>query len=310
MIRSVAACAIIAFVLIAQALPGGETNAFARGHALTTSVVNAETFESARDQIPDQTQNWAHGAQQAQVKVSALHPASIIPTDAPAFQSPALLEPFGLTTLRVDSGDVLAKWRGVEADIRAENDILSRCRESAELCPAAARRFLAIIAQGRVQTGRARIGIINRAINLAIRPMSDLAQWGVIDRWSAPLVTLTTGRGDCEDYAIAKYVALKEAGIAAEDVKLVIVRDLAAGGEHAVVAVRLDGHWLVLDNRWLRLVEDSYIRQMAPLFVLDQSGVRKVVPARSADARSDHIGTARWFCVRPWFAPIKLNSVS
>ena len=194
-----------------------------------------------------------------------------------------MTEPFGLNTVPVASGEVLTKWSGVEADIRAENEILSRCRASAELCPAAARRFLAIVAQGRAQTGRARIGIINRAINLAIRPMSDLAQWGVIDRWSAPLVTLTTGRGDCEDYAIAKYVALTEAGVAAEDVKLVIVRDLAVGGEHAVVAARLDGHWIILDNRWLMLVEDSQIRQMVPLFVLDQTGVRKFAPTVTAD---------------------------
>ncbi len=179
----------------------------------------------------------------------------------------------------------MTKWSGVEADIRAENDILSRCRASAERCPVAARRFLAIVSQGRAQTGRARIGIINRAINLAIRPMSDLAQWGVIDRWSAPLVTLSTGLGDCEDYAIAKYVALTEAGIAEEDVKLVIVRDLAVGGQHAVVAVRLDGHWIILDNRWQILVEDSKIHQMAPLFVLDQTGVRKVVPTIIAEAR-------------------------
>src|ERR1700722_443117 len=284
MIRSVATYGIIAFVLICRALSSGETNAFAREHALTASVANAETFESARDQIPDQTQNGPQGAQQAQVKVSALHPASIIPTDAAAIQSPALPEPFGLTTLRVESGDVLTKWRGVEADIRSESDILSRCRASAELCPAAAQRFLAIIAQGRALAGRARIGIINRAINLAIRPMSDLAQWGVIDRWSAPLVTLATGLGDCEDYAIAKYVALTEAGIAVEDVKLVIVRDLAAGGEHAVGGVHYDGDCFILYYRWLKLDEHSKAREMAPLFVLDQSGVRKVVPTITAVA--------------------------
>jgi predicted transglutaminase-like cysteine proteinase len=204
---------------------------------------------------------------------------------APVVQSPASTEPFGLTTVPVASGDVLTKWSGVEADIRAENNTLSRCRMSAERCPSAARRFLAIVEQGQSQAGRARVGIINRAINLAIRPMSDLAQWGVIDRWSAPLATLTTGLGDCEDYAIAKYVALKEVGVAAEDVKLVIVRDLAVGGEHAVAAVRLNGHWIILDNRRLTLVEDGEIRQMVPLFVLDQSGVRKFVLTITADAR-------------------------
>ena len=89
-------------------------------------------------------------------------------------------------------------------------DIASR---AGSIAPQRARTFLDIIAQGRARTGRARIGFINRAINLAIRPVSDLAQWSVLDRWSAPFDTLTSGLGDCEDYAIAKYVALTQAGI-------------------------------------------------------------------------------------------------
>jgi len=59
-------------------------------------------------------------------------------------------------------------------------------------------------------------GEINRAINLAIRPMSDLAQYGAIDVWSSPLVTFTNGAGDCEDYAIAKFAALRQVGISPE----------------------------------------------------------------------------------------------
>jgi hypothetical protein len=73
--------------------------------------------------------------------------------------------------------------------------------------------------------------------------------------------------------------------VAAEDVKLVIVRDLAVGGEHAVAAARLDGHWVILDNRRLILVEDSQMRQIVPLFVLDLSGVRKFAPTITADTR-------------------------
>src|SRR5580698_4068947 len=154
------------------------------------------------------------------MQVAALDPAALTP---PAIRLQVMAEPFGLDAIPVASGDLSEKWSGVEADIRAENDILARCRDGADTCPPAARQFLAIIAEGRAQTGRARLGAINRAINLAIRPMSDLAQWGVIDRWSAPLDTLTTGRGDCEDYAIAKYVALMQAGIAKDGVKLLIV---------------------------------------------------------------------------------------
>jgi predicted transglutaminase-like cysteine proteinase len=190
-------------------------------------------------------------------------------------RAPTAAEPFGLKTLPVTGGGLLAKWDGVTGEIRAENDVLARCREHASPCPAAAQKYLAVIAEGRAHEGRARVGVINRAINMAIAPMSDLAQWGVADHWSAPLETLTTGRGDCEDYAIAKYVALVEAGVPADDVRLVIVRDLALEQDHAVIAVRLDGTWLMLDNRRLILVQDVDMPRIQPLFVLDESGVKQ-----------------------------------
>ena len=204
----------------------------------------------------------------------------------PLVKSPTLAAPFGLNAVPVADGELLTNWSSVEADIRAESEILAQCRENIVRCPPAARTFLAIVAQGRAHTGRARIGVINRAINLAIHPMSDLAQWGVEDRWTAPLATLTTGFGDCEDYAIAKYVALMQAGVAAEDVQLIILRDLARGGGHAVVAVRLDGHWIMLDNRWLALVDDREMRRIIPLFVLDHDGVKQFVPVPMPDALS------------------------
>ena len=67
------------------------------------------------------------------------------------------------------------------------------------------------------QTGRARLGHINRAINLAKRPMNDIANYGVPEIWKAPLATLANGAGDCTDYAIAKYYALGWIGVPAND---------------------------------------------------------------------------------------------
>jgi len=216
---------------------------------------------------------------QLQASVTATDPAPL------AIAQPEAAEPFGLSVVPIAGGELVAKWNAIEADIRAENDVLARCSDGVEYCPAAAQSLLGIIADGRAHTGRARIGVINRAINLSIRPASDLAQWGVPDRWSAPLDTLATGRGDCEDYAIAKYVALTEAGLAPQDVRLVIVRNLARGEDHAVVAVRLDGRWIMLDNRWLTLVEDNAMRGVVPLFELDQNGVRMFARATLPDDR-------------------------
>jgi predicted transglutaminase-like cysteine proteinase len=191
---------------------------------------------------------------------------------APAALSPA--QPFGRDAVPLRTGEILEKWRGVQADIGAENEILARCRAGSERCPGVARQFLAIVDGAAARGGRARIRLINRGINLAIRPMSDLEQWGVDDRWSAPLDTLTTGLGDCEAYAIAKYVALIAAGLDPADVRLVIVRDLATGEDHAVAAARDDGDWLILDNLNRALIEDTGVHNAAPLFVIDPDGVK------------------------------------
>jgi transglutaminase-like putative cysteine protease len=62
---------------------------------------------------------------------------------------------------------------------------------------------------------------------------------GVEDHWSSPLETLQTHRGDCEDYAIVKYVALRQAGLPTADVKIVILRNQFPNEYHAVAAARV-----------------------------------------------------------------------
>ena len=291
MFGRVAVCSVAALLLVSPRPFVGEAHAFTSVDGPAVPVVIATPHEQPRDRVSDpivdQTEDRGHDDTEALANVAALAESSIkSPTVAgSAVPSAVLTEPFGLNTVPVVSGEVLKKWNDIETDVGAENEVLERCRTSPQQCLAAARSFLAIVAQGRAHTGRARIGIINRAINLAIRPMSDLAQWGVLDRWSAPLDTLTTGRGDCEDYAIAKYVALTQAGVAAEDVKLVIVHDLAVDENHAVVATRLNGDWIILDNRWLTLVKDSEMPRMVPLFALDQTGVRLFLPMTAPDVR-------------------------
>ena len=66
--------------------------------------------------------------------------------------------------------------------------------------------------------------------------------------------------------------------MAPEDVKLMIIRNTAANEDHAVTAVRLAGSWIILDNRWLKLVEDAAMPQAVPLFALGQEGVRQFLP--------------------------------
>ena len=183
-------------------------------------------------------------------------------------------EPFGLDTSPREWGSVREKWRGVERKLDDERVQLALCDGDRDRCVSpAALRFLAIVDSGRAREGRARLGEINRAINLAIRSMSDLAQHGAPDVWSSPLATFASGAGDCEDYAIAKFEALRLAGISPDDLRIVVMRDTIRGEDHAVAAARLDGHWLMLDNRRMAMIEDSDVRHTRPLFAIDQNGV-------------------------------------
>jgi predicted transglutaminase-like cysteine proteinase len=183
-------------------------------------------------------------------------------------------EPFGRFTSPLYAGGIREKWRGVEQKLADERVQLALCDGDREHCVSpAALRLLAIVDAARAREGRARLGEINRAINLAIRPMSDMAQYGVEDVWTSPLVTFAHGAGDCEDYAIAKFTALRLAGVADEDLRVVIIRDTIHGEDHAVAAARLDGHWLTLDNRRMAMIEDENMRNSRPLFVLDNTGV-------------------------------------
>src|SRR5215813_8401234 len=83
-----------------------------------------------------------------------------------------------------------AKWRAVLARLDSEGETLAACRASPDACSPAARRLLQLVELGRQRAGRARLGEINRPVNLSIRATSDWSQYGVDDFRSAPLATI------------------------------------------------------------------------------------------------------------------------
>jgi len=71
------------------------------------------------------------------------------------------------------------------------------------------------------------------------------------------------------------FVALRAAGVAESVVRLIIVRDLARGIDHAVAAARVDDTWVVLDNRRMVLTEDRAMERIVPLYAFDETGVKQ-----------------------------------
>ena len=200
-------------------------------------------------------------------------PSSITPADSYSLSTEAhgfAPEPFDniVTNIR---GSLLEKWSAAKAELRIDIDILAACRAEPVACESpAAKRIIAIVDDAQRREGRARIGEINRAINLAIAATSDKSQYGVEDRWASPLMTFTSGRGDCEDYALAKYAALRAAGFAQDDLRFLIVRLPHLQTDHAVLSVRHEGRWLILDNRRFAMLDAAHL-DATPLFALRES---------------------------------------
>ena len=84
---------------------------------------------------------------------------------------------------------------------------------------------------------------INRTINHAIAPATDMEVYGVKEYWTLPRT-----KGDCEDYALLKRHALVERGWPVNALLLTVVRDEKGEG-HAVLTARTSQGDFILDNK-------------------------------------------------------------
>ncbi len=135
--------------------------------------------------------------------------------------------------------------------------------------PACARahweRFLASL-EGL--SAREKLARVNAHLNRAPY-IIDPINWGVADYWATPIEFLRKD-GDCEDYAIAKYLALKQLGFDPATMRVVVLEDRNLKVDHAVLAVRLDGRLYILDNQTPRVVEASRIRHYRPVYSINE----------------------------------------
>lgn len=141
-----------------------------------------------------------------------------------------------------------------------------------------------------------RVSKVNEIINRRIRYDSDQAVWGRSDFWATPLQTFAQGRGDCEDFAIAKYFSLLESGIPDARLRLVVGR-IRHGGRygslteaHMVLAyIPSDGaEPLVLDNLVDVVRPLSRRPDLVPVFSFNRESIwlglgKQGVPRTGAD---------------------------
>ena len=162
------------------------------------------------------------------------------------------------------SGDLqgFRKWQRMLASSAEE---LKLCRGGS--CD---ERWRGIVDDARGYTLMSQLQKVNRHINS--RPyVPDASNWGSNDYWATPLEFLRKG-GDCEDYAIAKYMVLRQLGASTRDMRIVVLRDLNRSAEHAVLAVYIDGIPYILDSRTEAIRSSISIANYQPIYSINDHG--------------------------------------
>lgn len=192
------------------------------------------------------------------------------------------------------------------------------CLAWAELDPAALQRelvarfgparvvllsdWLQTVNAAKTQGEEGKLKRINDFINRNIAFESDITVWQQNDYWATPLETIGQGRGDCEDFAIIKYVSLRMAGIPSNKLRLIYVKarlntpNGTIQQAHMVLAYYAtpSAEPLVLDNLQASIRPASQRPDLQPVFSFNSDGIYAGVSGKDK-ATAGGIGRlSRW----------------
>lgn len=98
-----------------------------------------------------------------------------------------------------------------------------------------------------------KIGHINRFFN-RILPVHDETKYNTDDYWATRKEFIINGKGDCEDYVIAKYFTLLEQGFSKKELYFAVVQVKGKTSYHMVLLYKSNETLYVLDNLSFRIL--------------------------------------------------------
>ena len=114
---------------------------------------------------------------------------------------------------------------------------------------------------------REKLHIINKFFN-QVPFVSDKKNWKQDDYWATPLEFLARGKGDAEDYVIAKYFALKTAGIDTNKLYFTYVNSKEFKRPHIVLSYfeSPNDEPFILDNINKEILSSSQRTDLTPVY--------------------------------------------
>lgn len=167
---------------------------------------------------------------------------------------------FGAEEARSDDLEAFTKWSGMFAKFQDTMD----APESQKII----RELQRELSGYKSSSIFAMAEKVNDLMN-AERYILDQNNWGKSDYWATPIEFLVRG-GDCEDFAIAKYFALRALGVPESRLRLAIVHDEKKNIPHAILIVYAETGPIVLDNQNKEILSDSSVSHYRPIYSINR----------------------------------------
>ena len=111
---------------------------------------------------------------------------------------------------------------------------------------------------------------VNNLVN-ARRYVLDKDNWSDPDYWATPDEFLEKS-GDCEDFAVFKYMALKAAGVPVANMRVVVMWDSKSNSGHAALVVYADDDIFLLDNLIPNVVRADSVDHYRAIYSINETG--------------------------------------
>ncbi|WP_438866090.1 cysteine protease LapG [Pseudomonas abieticivorans] len=120
-----------------------------------------------------------------------------------------------------------------------------------------------------------KLKVVNLFFNHQIHYAEDIDVWHVEDYWATPVEALWKGQGDCEDYAIAKYMTLRHLGVDRDKLRITYVKALQQNRAHMVLTYYASPNAmpLVLDSLMDPIKPASQRPDLLPVYAFNGEGL-------------------------------------
>jgi len=141
---------------------------------------------------------------------------------------------------------------------------------------------------------------VNEFWNKRIQFMDDPEAWGLPDYWATPMESLGHEKGDCEDFAIAKYFTLLASNLEVAQLRLIYVKAKIGGPSSSIVQAHMvlgffktpDAEPLILDNLLNDIHPASRRTDLVPVFSFNSQGISAGTAAGAATTGTNRL--SRW----------------